>query len=224
MLGLLERLKSLQLSQKLGSDDHQVPAHGSAGLKSAFRTGPRKAKAVVRFNDDIQVNIVDRWVTDRYPDYRSSAGAISGWSRDPDWDPNPDHSSDNAHIRAWSSHPEDCNHHSSHLVGIPDGGGDAVWGNVRWCAPHLREINWSWPCPVQTYRLPWHPDLGSQGECSCEASGTYDCPRKLYRKQLDFTYVNLTCWGPKSGKLKALRLVLQRMNWAQGAAVIPSDL
>ena len=224
MLRLLERLQSLQLSQKLGSDDHQVPAHGPAGLKSAFRTGPRKAKAVVRFDDDIQVKVVSRWVTDRYSDFRSSAGAISGWYRDPDWDPNPEHPSDNAHFRIWSSHPEDCNHHSSHIVGYPDGSKDAIWRNVAPCAPHLREINWSWPCPVQTYRLPWIPELGKQGECSCEASGTYDCPRKVYRKQLDFAYVNLTCSGPKSGKLEGLRLVLQRMNWAQGVAVIPSDL
>jgi hypothetical protein len=224
MLGLLARLESLQLSQKLGSANHQVPAHGSAGLKSAFRTGPRKAKAVVRFDDDIQVKVVSRWVTDRYSDYRYSAGAISGWNRDPDWDPNPEHPSDNAHIRVWSSHPEDSNHHDCHRVGYPDGGGDAVWGNVRSCSPHLREINWSWPCPVQTYRLPRHPELGRQGKCSCEVSGTYDCPRKLYRKQLDYAYVNLACRGPKSGKLKALRLVLQRMNWAGGVAVIPSDL
>jgi hypothetical protein len=223
MSGLLGRLQSLQLSHKLGSVDHRVPAHGSAALKSAFRTGSRKAKAVVRFADNNRVRTVSRWVTDSYSDHRSIAGVICSWRTDPEWDPNPDDPSDNAHIRVWTMHPEECNHHLDHMV-QDYGDGEPIWANCRPCAPHLREISWTEVCPVQTYRMPWIPELGMQGKCTCKVSGTFDCPRKLYRKRLDFAHVELTCRGPKSGKLKALRLVLARMNWARGVAVIPTDL
>lgn len=224
--GSSDRSRSLHLSHRLGSAGHRVPAHRSAApAGSALRTGSsRMAKQrVVRFDDNVRERIVSRWMTEAYPDHRKYAGVITGWTPDPDWDSDPEHPSDSAHIRVWSNHPQEWNHHVYHRpgsFGLADGG-RPIWGNVSGCAPHLREIDWRLPCPFQNYRVPVTKDLGVQGGCTCEQSGPFDCPRKVYRKRLDLAYVSQTCRGPNEGKLAVLRFVLSKMNWSRGVAVIP---
>jgi hypothetical protein len=227
MPGPSDRSRSPQLRHSMGSVAHRGPAHRFAVPgRPTLRTGPRMAKkTVVRFDDNVQVKEISRWMTDAYSDHRRTCGAITSWRSDAGWNPDPEHPSDDSHIRVWSSHPEDNNHHHYHSPGPYGfgGDGDPVWGNVSSCAPHLRRISWSDPCPRQGYKLPAHPELGEQGKCTCRQSGTYGCARKLYRKQLDLAYNNITCRGPNSGKLVVLRFVLhQFLDWEGGVAVIRS--
>ena len=221
--GSSDRSRSLQLRHRLGSAGHREPAHKPVPARSALRNGTGMAKKTrVRFDDTVRERIVSRWVTDVYPSYDSAAGAIVGWTPDPDWNPDPEHPSDNSHIRLRSMHPSEYGHHRDHRVGRWGfGDGDPLWGNVSSCAPHLRELDWPNPCPFQSYKLPRTKELGVQGECTCELSGPFDCPRKIYRKRQDLAYVSLTCRGPNNGKLAVLRYVLAGMNWDRGVAVIP---
>ncbi len=227
--GCSDRSRSLHLSHRLGSVVHHQPSHRSAApARSALRTGSSRmaTSRTVRFDDSVvQQRVVSRWIDplESYPDYRQICGVIVRWTPDADWNPDPEHPSDSAHVRTWTVHPEDFGHHSCHRIGRPGfGTGDELWGNVSSCAPHLRKLEWENPCPFQAYRLPKHPVLGEQGECSCEASGPFDCPRKIYRKRLDLAYVSRTCRGPNNGKLAVLRYVLKGMDWAGGVAVLRS--
>lgn len=223
--GSLDRSRSLHLRHRSSSVDCRVPSHRSAApARSTLRTGSTRMakKGLVRFADKAEVKVVSRWMKDPYPDYRQISGVITSWTPDVDWDPNPEHPSDNAHIRVWSSHPETTygNHHYCHQIGpFGFGEGDPIWGNVSSCAPHLRALDWNNPCPFQNYKLPRHPVLGVQGKCSCRLSGPFDCARKIYRKTLDLAYVRDTCRGPKTGKLVVLRYVLSGMTWDGGVAV-----
>jgi hypothetical protein len=223
--GSSDRSRSLHLRHRSESDDRRKPAHRSAApARSALRTGSKRMakQHVVRFDDNVRERIVRRWMTECYSDYRQSAGAIVMWCPDTNWNPDPEHPSDNAHIRTWSKHPEEWNHHRNHLPGTFCFAGESpILGNVSACAPHLRQLDWENTCPYQPYKLAVTRDLGAQGECTCESSGPFDCPRKIYRKRLDLALSSATYRGPLDGKRAILKFVLAGMDWAGGVAVFP---
>ena len=161
-------------------------------------------------------------MTEAYSDYRQSAGAIVTWTPDPDYNPDPEHPSDNSHIRSWTKHPECWHHNRFHLPGpFCFAGESPILGNVSECAPHLKELDWENPCPYQPYKLAVTRDLGAQEECTCEQSGPFGCARKIYRKRLDYALCASAVGGRDDGKLAILGSVLAGMNWVGGKAVFP---
>lgn len=218
------RPQSLQLCHSLGSVGHAEPAHRSAApARSALRNGSSRMakKHVVRFDDNVRERIVSRWVTDVYSEYKT-AGSITAWQPHPDWNPDPEHPSERAHICTWSTMTDRRqNHHRMHHPTRLGPNGPRDWDNCCDCAPHLRELDWDLPCPYQHYSMPAHEVLGVQGECTCEQSGPYGCPRKVFRKRLDLLCMEQAVQGLSPGKATVLRRVLAGMAWAGGRAVIP---